>query len=111
MRRVDELRPLTAARLLAIRRETGEADETERGLLSNGQVLAECCYYQGERAFSHGSQVLEELTAGEMEALLERLAAADRAFAAGAGGENGTFVSSGRNSAFDPDAWRRLGGR
>lgn len=106
MRNVDELRPLTAARLLAIRRETGEADEAERGLLGNGQVLAECCYYQGKRVFSHGGQVLEELTIGEMERLLEQLTAADRV-SAGGGRQS---EASGQNRAFDEGAWRRLGG-
>ena len=49
MREVDELRPLTAGRLLAIWRESAREaeDPLERSLLSNARVLAECCWSQG----------------------------------------------------------------
>ena len=51
MREVDELRPLTAGRLLAIWRESAREaeDPLERSLLSNARVLAECCWSRGSR--------------------------------------------------------------
>ena len=75
MRSIDELRPLTALRLLTIWRESGEAaeDPLERSLLSNASVLAECCYEQGEAVFSSAEEVLESMSAREMESLLELL--------------------------------------
>ena len=75
MEEIDELRTPTAWRLLEIWRETRESaeDALERGLLCNAQVLAESCFCQGAPAFSNGAEVLERLTAGEMEALLRRL--------------------------------------
>lgn len=78
MREVDQLRPLSAGRLLAIWREGREKtqDVLERSLLTNAQVLAECCFFQGEEAFSSREDVLEALTVPEMEQLLERLCAA-----------------------------------
>ena len=46
MRTVDELRPVSALRLLTIWRESGEETEDPlvRSLLSNAGVLAACCY-------------------------------------------------------------------
>lgn len=75
MRSIDELRPLTALRLLTIWRESGEEaeDPLERSLLSNAGVLAECCYDQGERVFSSVEDVLAELSPREMERLLTML--------------------------------------
>ena len=75
MRDIDELRPLTALRLLTIWRECGQAaeDPLERSLLSNARVLAECCYFQDAPVFSDGQEVLETLTAREMERILEQL--------------------------------------
>ena len=75
MRSIDELRPLTALRLLTIWRESGEeaAAPLERRLLSNAGVLAECCYGQGERVFADTKEVLAELTPREMERLLTML--------------------------------------
>ena len=75
MKDVDELRPLTAARLLTIWRESGRdaEDPLERSLLANARVLAECCWCRGEPAFPDSEAVLEELTAREMESLLEIL--------------------------------------
>jgi hypothetical protein len=77
MREIDELRQLTAGRLLTIWRECGQAaeDPLERSLLSNAQVLAESCRCQGEPVFPDSGAVLAELTAREMELLLERLMA------------------------------------
>ena len=50
---VEELRPLTAGRLLTIRREVRSQteDELEQALLCNAWVLAESCFYRGEPAF------------------------------------------------------------
>ena len=72
---VDELRPLSAARLLALWRDCREAadDPLERTLLCNARVLAESCFYQGEPVFRDGEAVLELLTTREMEGLLRRL--------------------------------------
>lgn len=75
MREIDQLRPLTTGRLLAIWREgcREAGDPLERSLLTNAQVLSECCFFQGEPVFSGREDVLEELTAPEMERLLEGL--------------------------------------
>ena len=76
MREIDELRPMTALRLLEIWRETRETaeDPLERALLCNARVLAECCRSGGEQAFAGEMQVLKELTGRQMEDLLLRLA-------------------------------------
>ena len=73
---IDELRSLSAGRLLAIWRETREVteDPLERSLLCNARVLAECCYFEGERAFSDEMAVLNSLTGRQIEKLLVRLA-------------------------------------
>ena len=96
MREVDELRPLTAGRLLAIWRESAQAaeDPLERSLLSNARVLAECCWFQGELAFPDSGAVLEELTAREMESLLAML--------------DGTGEAAQLNPAFDPARFQAL---
>lgn len=77
MREIDELRPMTAGRLLAIWRESRETAEEplERTLLCNAAVLAESCFFRGERAFQDGAAVLEELTGRQIEDLLRTLAA------------------------------------
>lgn len=75
MREIDELRPLTAGRLLALWRECREAeDPLERSLICNARVLAECCYSEGEPTFADEADVLASLTGQQMEALLGRLA-------------------------------------
>jgi len=76
MHGIDELRPLSAGRLLAIWRETREVteDPLERSLLCNARVLAECCYHEGERVFDDELAVLSALTGRQMEKLLVRLA-------------------------------------
>lgn len=73
---VDELRPLSAARLLALWRDCREAaeDPLERTLLCNARVLAACCYWEGAPAFANEEAVLTTLTGRQMERLLERLA-------------------------------------
>lgn len=77
MKEIDELRPATAGRLLTLWRESRrEAEEPlERTLLCNAAVLAECCFFQGERVFPNETAVLEELTGRQMEELLRALAA------------------------------------
>lgn len=73
---IDELKSLSAGRLLAIWRETREVSEDplERSLLCNARVLAECCYYEGERVFQDELAVLSSLTGRQIEKLLVRLA-------------------------------------
>ena len=73
---MDELRPLTAGRLLAIRRTVRAAggDALEEAALCNARVLAESCFRDGEPAFADAEAVLAALTFPEMETLLERLA-------------------------------------
>lgn len=98
MREPDELRQLTAFRLLTIWRECGEAAEEpmERALLCNARVLAECCFCQGEPVFVSGEDVLERLTAREMETLLRQLA-------------GGCIpATAGENPTFDPARFERL---
>ena len=68
MRTVDALKPLTAGELLELwqyYRERVE-DPLERTLL--------CCYCQGEAIYGDELEVLRDLTPGEMEDLLLRLA-------------------------------------
>ena len=104
MTEIDELRPPTAWRLLEIWRQTRESAEEllERGLLCNAQVLAESCLCRGRPVFPDGAAVLEQLTAGEMEALLRRLAGEEQA---GSGKEHpGRDV----NGAFDEMRFRTL---
>ena len=95
MRDVDELRPPTAWRLLALWRESGETAEepVERALLCNAAILAESCFCRGEPVFAGGAEVLEALTPREMEELLRRLA------------EGKSPPAAGENPAFD---WRRF---
>ena len=93
MRNVDELRPLTALRLLTIWRESGREaeDPLERSLLSNARVLAECCYDQGERVFTDAEAVMDCMTAREMESLLELLAGNGRQSALNPGFDQARF--------------------
>ena len=76
MNGIDELRTLSAGRLLTVWRETRELtdDPLERSLLCNARVLAECCYCEGEQVFRDELAVLSELTGRQMERLLVRLA-------------------------------------
>ena len=98
MREVEELRPLTAGRLLTLWRKSGETAEepVERALLCNAQVLAESCLCQGEPVFEDEKAVLEALTTREMERLLRQLAE---------GRDPGTETG---NPAFDPARFQRL---
>ena len=96
---IDELRPLTAGRLLSIWRSCREAaeDPLERTLLCNGEILAQCCFFQGERAFSDSEAVLKALTGRQMESLLRRLA-----------GEEAPPSAGGENPAFDQGRFAAL---
>jgi len=77
MRAVDELRPLTALKLLTIRHGLAETEEAERALWGNAEVLCRACYFEGERVFPDAGAVLSELTVGEMELLLQALTEAE----------------------------------
>ena len=104
MRKVDELRPLRLGRLLALWREYRESgDPLERAALCNGRVLAECCFYQGERVYRDEAEALEEVSAREMEVLLLRLGAGGGPVLEEAG-------SCGDYAGFDPARFRALGG-
>lgn len=75
MRDVDELRPLTAGRLLELWRACRETeDPLERVLLCNGRILAECCFREGKRVYEDEREVLADLTGRQIEGLLRRLA-------------------------------------
>ncbi|MBP3509609.1 hypothetical protein [Oscillibacter sp.] len=98
MRGIDELRPLTAGRLLTLWREHRDAEPLERALLCNAAVLAESCFCQGEPAFESGEDVLAELTGRQMEELLRTLAGGAQPRPAG------------ENPAFDSERFLRLKG-
>ena len=71
MRDLDELRPLTAGRLLALWRQCREyGDPLERVLVCNGRILAACCFFRGEPVYGDETEVLEDLTGRQMERLL-----------------------------------------
>ena len=94
---MDELRPLTAGRLLEIRRQV-YADGVEDWAVAaecNARVLAECCYDSGERVFPDGGAVLASMTFREMERLLVQLAGEE--IPAGCG-----------NPQFDPARFRAM---
>ena len=96
MRELDELRLLTAGRLLTIWRESSETeDPMERALLCNAQVLAESCFCQGEPVFDSGDAVLAALTTREMEQLLQQLSV-------------GRGVTTAENPTFDPARFAAL---
>ena len=78
MRDLDELRPLTAGRLLALWRQCREyGDPLERVLVCNGRILAACCFFRGEPVFEDERAVLAALTGRQLERLLLRLAEAE----------------------------------
>ena len=95
---VEELRPLSAGRLLNIRREvqTDGVEEWAVAAECNARVLAESCFSGGKCVFSDGQAVLESLTFCEMEHLLRRLAETERE-------RNGR-----ENPNFDPERFRKL---
>ena len=100
MREVDELRPLTAGKLLEIwRKSRGEAEEAlEQTLLCNAEVLAECCFFDGEPVFESREAVLQELTGSQMERLLRELA------------QDGMEVQKAENPVFDQARFYALRG-
>ena len=73
---VDALKPLTAGKLLELWRYYRERveDPLERTLLCNAAILRDSCYCQGEAIYGDELEVLRDLTPGEMEDLLLRLA-------------------------------------
>lgn len=79
MREIDELRPLTAGRLLALWQEAREAaeDPLERTVLCNARIAVECCFCRGEPVFENEEAVLAALTGRQLERLLLRLAEAE----------------------------------
>lgn len=98
MRDVDELRPLTAGRLLELWRDTREIeDPLERVLTCNVRILAECCRFQGKRVYGGEAEALADLTGREIHRLLCRLAEGDgeaRPLAPRPAGENPAFDSA-----------------
>ena len=67
MREIDELRPLTAGRLLELWQACREAgDPLERVLLCNGRILSECCFAQGKRVYGDEAEALADLTGRQM---------------------------------------------
>ena len=57
MRAVDELRPLTAGRLLELWQACREiGDPLERVLRCNGRIVSECCFFRGERVYRDGAE-------------------------------------------------------
>ncbi len=79
MRVIDELRPLTAGRLLELWRETREAaeDPLERTVLCNARIAAACCFSGGEPVFADARAVLAALTGRQLGRLLRQLSEAE----------------------------------
>jgi len=99
---IDELRPVSAGRLLTIRRAVwdAETDELVRSARCNARVLAECCFWGGIPVFADEDAVLNALTFREMEMLLRQLA--------GAGTAAGSTAPSAVNPNFDAARFARL---
>lgn len=107
MKAVDELRPLTAGRLLELWRACrGMEDPFERVLVCNGRIVSECCFFEGERVYENEAAVLRDLTGRQMERLLLRLAEG--------GGQMDRRPGKGEtaavNPAFDKERFQALGG-
>ena len=107
MREIDELRPLTAGRLLALWREVREAaeDPLERTVLCNARIAAACCFFRGEPVYGDETEVLADLTGRQMERLLLALAEG--------GGPRDRRPQADRtaeNPAFDPERFAALRG-
>ena len=104
MRALDELRPLTAGRLLSLWQECRElGDPLEQVLICNGRIAAECCFLRGKRVYANGMEALEDLTGRELERLLFLLAEG--------GGREGLRPENGgaaENPAFDRERFEAL---
>ena len=76
MRAMDELRPMTAGRLLELWRKCREEleDPLERTMFCNAGILAECCFWQGGPVYQNEYEVLSDLTGKQIADLLLRLA-------------------------------------
>ena len=98
MREIDELRPLTAGRLLELWQEAREAaeDPLERTILCNARIAAACCFAGGEPAFEDERAVLAALTGRQLEGLLRRISEAES-------GREGTG-----NPSFDQERFEAL---
>ena len=106
MRDTDELRPLTAGRLLALWREYRETgDPLERVLRCNGRILSKCCFFRGRRVYADETEALEDLTGRQMERLLARLAEGGGSLERGSG--NSTAEE---NPSFDAARFEELRG-
>jgi len=102
MRDVDELRPLTAGRLLELWRECREiGDPLERVLMCNGRIVSQCCFFQGRQVYGNELEALEDLTGRQLERLLLRLAE-------GGGQEDRRPGESQMNPAFDAARFEAL---
>ena len=82
------LRLLSAGQLLEARREAGKLakEPGERPLCSNACLVARCLWEDGAEKplFENGQQVLDALSAGDIEALAKRWDMFRRSFFAGA---------------------------
>lgn len=104
MREMDELRGLTAGRLLELWRETRDIkDPLERVLLCNVRILMEACRFQGKRVYGSEDEALADLTGREMERLLRRLSE-------GGGAPGPEMEAEAKNPGFDPARFRVLEG-
>lgn len=103
-----QLRLLTAREVLEARREALElaAEERELALCSNACLVARGVVRRGRRVYGSGKEVLEKLTAGQIEDLARRWAAFSQEEDLGLGLEKGRLDalkkawSTCRSSAF-----------
>ena len=102
MDEIDELRPVTAAQLLKLRRDAllSQCAPEESGLLGNALVLSKCCYYEGKSAFESAEQVMEALTAEQIERLIRLLCAGEQL--------RERPLDAGKSAAFDQERFHRL---
>ena len=75
MKNIDELRPMTAWQLLEIWQKCRAEirDPLERVMTCNARILARCCFFQGETVYQDGIEALRDLTARQIERLLDQL--------------------------------------
>lgn len=76
---IDQLRPLTAGKLLQLRHDPllDQCTPEEAGLVGNALVVAACCLREGQVVFQNGQEVLEQLTAEEIEGFIRAIAAGE----------------------------------